>query len=130
MWDVEQRKRTASLRRRFSARLITRPQYFHMSTIDTASTTPPAAPPAIAPTGTDEPPPEDVGRPVELEPPVEYTVSVTTCTPLAGEGGLVGCCGAMSLYTPFTATRIMEEDGYNGTEEKGEGGRQTESRGL
>ena len=70
--------------------------------------TPPAAPPAIAPTGTDEPPPEDVGRLVEAELPVEYTVSVTTCTPLAGEGG---CCGAMSLYTPFTATRIWRRTG-------------------
>ena len=98
-----------------------------MSTIDTASTTPPAAPPAIAPTGTDEPPLEDVGRPVEPELPVEYTVSVTTCTPLAGEGG---CCGAMSLYTPFTATRIWRRTGVTERRRREKGGRRAENKGL
>lgn len=49
----------ASLRFFLSSRLITRPQYFQMSTTSTARVTPPAAPPAIAAIGTDELPPEE-----------------------------------------------------------------------
>jgi hypothetical protein len=49
-----------------------------MSTSNTARVTPPAAPPAIAPIGTDEPPPEE-GCDVAVEEPL-VTVRVTTLT--------------------------------------------------
>ncbi|KAI9510379.1 hypothetical protein F5148DRAFT_592527 [Russula earlei] len=80
-------ERTASLRRFLSVRLITRPQYFHMSTTVTASAIPPAAPPAMAPTGMDTPPLDGGNTPDGVDVPLEYTVSVTTCTPLVVEDG-------------------------------------------
>jgi hypothetical protein len=115
-------KRTASLRRRFSVRLITRPQYFHASTIITASVTPPATPPAIAPMGTPaSPPPEGAGRIDGPDDGVENKVTVTTCPPFAEEGEGVGCCGAM---TSCRRERTIGEDGGDGTEkDRTSGGR-------
>lgn len=101
-----------------------------MSTIATARVTPAAAPPAIAAIGTREPPPEDAGTPVEPADPVENTVSVTTCTPLAGVGVCVGRCGAMSIKG--SRKGIKESGGYIGTKGgEGKGFRRTGgARGL
>lgn len=96
-----------SFRRFRSSRLITRPQYFQTSTSITARVTPPAAPPAIAPIGTDEPPLEE-GCNVAVDEPL-VTVRVTTST----RGARVGVNGGGGVG------RIMGGGGGGGgTEEK------------